>query len=72
MAARPLDDHHVAVDHGAMVEKAPFEEVMDQIVFGQAFKIITPSVRMKRRRSSVWAGPPEVSLISLYAHRSTE
>jgi hypothetical protein len=40
MPASPLDNHYVAVDHGAAVEEASFEEVVDEIVFIQWFLIL--------------------------------
>ena len=57
MPARPLDDHHVAVDHGPVVEKASLEEVVDEVVLGQDALIVAPSGRVERRRSGRVAGP---------------
>ena len=64
MAARSLDDQHVAADHSAIVKKTSLEEVVDEVVLVQMLPVLAPSGMVgEGRRSGTTAGPPRRRLL---------
>jgi hypothetical protein len=64
MPPRALDDHHVAIDDRAVVEKASLKEVVDEIVLVQGVLIVALSGMAERGRSGWEAGPPDEIFIA--------
>src|SRR5207248_3572688 len=56
MPPRPLENGHVAVNDRAVVEEAPLQEVVDEIVFIHEILIVAPRMKVAVRH-----GPDRVS-----------